>query len=87
MMNILFGVNLLASLVMLAHAMCVLNRMTYKSNHFYRVFYVVLGVGAFAVLAGPLYGYTRPQIGEVILNVGMTGIVMSSWFMKNRRAT
>jgi len=87
MMTALFVINLLASLAMLAHAMCVLNRMTYKSNHFYRVFYVVLGVGALAVLAGPLYGYTNPQIGEVILNVGMTGIVMSSWFLKNRRAT
>lgn len=84
---ILLIVNLLAGAALLCHALCVLNHMNRHSNHFYRLFYSLLGVGAIAVLAGPLYGYTQPQPAEVLLNAGMTGIVMASWFAKNRRAT
>lgn len=79
--------NLLSGVILLCHALCVLNRMSWRSNHFYRLFYVLLGVGALAVLAGPIYGYTQPPPGEVLLNFGMTGIVLVSWFDKNRRAT
>lgn len=78
--------NLLAGAILLGHALCVLNRMTRRSNHLYRLFYVLLGVGAVAVLSGPLYGYTEPPPGEVLLNVGMTGVLMTGWFAKNRRA-
>ena len=78
--------NLLAAAILLGHALCVLNRMTRRSNHLYRMFYVLLGVGAVAVLTGPLYGYTEPPPGEVLLNVGMTGVLMTGWFAKNRRA-
>ncbi|PKV42739.1 hypothetical protein CLU92_5478 [Janthinobacterium sp. 61] len=78
--------NWLAGIVLLAHSLCVLNRMHRRSNHLYRLFYVLLGVGAVAVLTGPLYGYTQPPTGEVLLNAGMAGVVMIGWFAKNRRA-
>ena len=78
--------NLLAGAVLLGHALCVLNCMTRRSNHLYRMFYVLLGVGCLAVLTGPLYGYTEPPPGEVLLNVGMAGIVVTSRLAKNRRA-
>lgn len=77
--------NLLAGAILLGHTLCVLNRMTRRSNHLYRLFCVLLGVGAVAVLTGPLYGYTEPQPGEVLLNVGMAGVVVTSWLAKNRR--
>ncbi|TDY35081.1 hypothetical protein [Janthinobacterium sp. 75] len=80
-----FILNLLAGAILLGHALCVLNRMTRRSNHLYRMFYVLLGVGAVAVLTGPLYGYTEPPPGEVLLNVGMAGVVVTSWLAKNRR--
>jgi len=83
---ILLILNLLAGASLLCHALCVLNRMDRHSNHLYRLFYSLLGVGAIAVLAGPLYGYTQPQTGEVLLNVGMAGIVVNNWFAKDRRA-
>ena len=77
--------NWLAGIVLLAHSLCVLNRMHRRSNHLNRLFYVLLGVGAVAVLTGPLYGYTEPPPGEVLLNVGMAGVVVTSWLAKNRR--
>ncbi|MGK5008129.1 hypothetical protein [Janthinobacterium sp. MDB2-8] len=77
--------NLLAGTILLAYSLCVLNRMSHRSNHMFRLFYVLLGVGGLAVLTGPLYGYTQPQMGEVLLNSGMAGIVVASWFAKDRR--
>lgn len=85
-MNSMLLLNWLAGAILLAHSLCVLNRMHHRSNHLYRLFYVLLGVGAVAVVTGPLYGYTQPPPGEVLLNVGMTGVVMVGWFAKNRRA-
>lgn len=85
-MSSILILNWLAGTILLAHSLCVLNRMHRRSNHFYRLFYVLLGVGAIAVLTGPLYGYRQPPLGEVLLNVGMTGVIMVDWFARNRRA-
>ena len=85
-MNIMLILNLLAGAILLCHSLCVLNRMNRHSNHLYRLFYVLMGVGALAVLAGPLYGYTQPAPGEALLKVGMTGVVVIGWLIKNRRA-
>jgi hypothetical protein len=41
MINYLLVVNLLASAALLVHSTCVLNRMGYRSNHFWRLGYVV----------------------------------------------
>lgn len=78
--------NWMAAAILLVHCLCVLNCMHRHSNHAYRLAYVLLGVGAIAVLAGPIYGYTRPPTGEVLLNVGMAGVVLVGHFAKNRRA-
>jgi hypothetical protein len=85
-MTWLLFTNLTASSALLAHSMCILNRMNRKSNHFYRAGYVLLGVGALAVLAGPLYGYRQPQPAEVLFNIGTAFVMIVGWFTKDRRA-
>ncbi|WDZ97999.1 hypothetical protein Herbaro_09520 [Herbaspirillum sp. WKF16] len=85
--NPLLVINLLASVLLLAHCLFRINKMDRSSNHAVRVFYILLGVGAAGVLLGPLYAYTRPQPAEVISNIGAAGLLWGGWFYRNRRAS
>jgi len=83
--NYLLLFNLVASAALLGHSACVLNRMNHKSNHFFRIGYVVLAVGSAGVLLGPIYGLMRPQLPEVISNAGAASVLITGWFYRNRR--
>lgn len=85
--NYLLAANLVASALLLGHALMAINKMTPKTPHWRRCFYVALAVGAAAVLLGPIYGYVRPQAGEVISNVGAAGLLWGGWWSHKRRAT
>lgn len=83
----LLVVNVLASVALFLHCVFALNRMNHRSNHLVRAWYVISALGAFGVIAGPLYGYISPQPAEVISNVGVAGLLAGSWLYRNRRST
>lgn len=85
--NPLLIVNLVASLLLLAHCLLRINIMHRRSNHFVRGFYIMLAVGAAGVVLGPLYSYTSPQPAEVISNIGAAGLLWGGWMYRNRRAS
>jgi hypothetical protein len=73
---ILLLVNLLAAGFILLRAIDALNHMGPRTAHTVRVAYYLTALGAFAVVAGPIYGYVRPQWSEVLLNSGFAGYLM-----------
>jgi len=70
-------INMAAAGLLLVHAACALNHMDRRSSHLQRVAYLVLAVGAAAVLVGPLYGYRVPAAAEVATNVGALAVLLT----------
>jgi hypothetical protein len=84
-MIFLLILNILVGLSLFVHAICVINRMTRTTNHFLRLGYVVMAVGAMGVVAGPLYGYTSPRWTEVLLNLGVAIVLITAWQLPGRK--
>lgn len=62
--------NAIACVAVLVHAVCVINHMSRKTNHFIRLAYILLAVGTLGVLVGPLYSSLAPMPAEVLVNAG-----------------
>ena len=87
MNHYLLIINLIAAGLILARTVCALNEMTAGTEHHLdRIIFSMLATWAVAVLLGPLYGYIRPQAGEVISNIGAAGLLWGGWWSRHRRS-
>lgn len=53
------------------HGVCLLNSRKFPWTSAHAWGYKILTVGAFATAIGPLYGYTYPEIFEVLVDFGV----------------
>lgn len=67
----LTAINSLAALMVLWTAICTLNFMTPRTRPGARVAYVLLGVGAGAMLLGPIYFENKPTVGGTVMATGV----------------
>lgn len=75
-MTCLSYINLIAGGSLLVHAVCVINRMTRKTNHIIRLAYILLAVGALGIVSAPLFGYSAPLVAETIIKVGVAMVLI-----------
>ena len=79
-MSVLLDFNIAVGLAILVHAMCVINTMDRSTDHLFRLGYVTLGVGALAVVLGPVYGYSHPPPAETLVNIGAAlALIVGTW--------
>lgn len=69
--TILTGVNTLAGAVVVWSAICATNHMSLSTPWAVRVAYILLGVGAGAVVLAPGYLNRAPTVAELLLVSGM----------------
>lgn len=69
--TVLTGINSVAALMVLWTAICTLNFMTPRTPPGSRVAYVLLGVGAGAMLLGPVYFEHKPTVGGTVVATGV----------------
>lgn len=74
----LVTLNLLAATVVLLSSVLALNSMSRNTCHFIRAAYVLLAVGSFYILIGPLYGYSQARASQVVLNVGIAVLLSAN---------
>ncbi|MBW9336184.1 hypothetical protein FEE59_21950 [Herbaspirillum sp. RU 5E] len=81
MNNYLLIINLIAAGLVLAHAVCALNKMNAGAEHHSdRLFFSLVVAGESGILLGPLFGYMlRPEMAYVVLNVGFGGLYAVPW--------
>lgn len=81
MNNYLLIINLVASALVLARAVCALNEMTAGAEHHLdRLFISLVAAGESGILLGPLFGLiTAPALAHVVLNVGVAGLYAVPW--------
>ena len=70
----------------LVHALCVINTITGKSDHLFRVSYILVAVGAASVLMAEIaamQGYLINVPAETILNAGVAMVlIVGRWLRK-----
>ena len=75
------GVNFLAALVVFVHCAVAINEMTRRTHHAIRAAFVLLCVGEFAMMVGPIFGHMMVErIEFAAINAGLAGL-----FVCNRR--
>jgi hypothetical protein len=63
--------NVVVSLGILIHCVCVINKMASQTPFIYSFAYILLAVGSFAVVIGILYGKLSNEPQEICMNVGV----------------
>lgn len=81
MNHYLLIINLLAAALVLARAVCTLNKMTSGAeHHFDRLFISLVATGESAILLGPMFGQMlAPELAYVVLNAGFAGRYALPW--------
>ncbi len=68
-------VNSVICLALFYHCICRLNSRKFPIVNAYAWGYKFLALWSFASAIGPVYGYTEPQLSEVLMNFGILVIV------------
>lgn len=82
----LLVVNTITALTVLWTVLCTLNFMSAQSFWLTRVAYVLIGVGAGAMLIGPMYWNHEPTVGAVALLTGVTVALVTERLYKRKLA-
>ena len=77
MTNLLLVIDVIAcGITFLFGTFTAINGMDKKTGHWIRAAWVLVTVGALAIIIGPLYGRTPPDLAETVFSVGLAIFVM-----------
>lgn len=74
--------NMLACLILLWHAACVINSMTRYSNHLMRIAYILIAVGSLGLMGSSFEPGETYQIPLAILTVGVAMVFAVSSYKR-----
>lgn len=74
---ILTAVSFLSASLILWASICTLNFMTASTPWPHRISHILLGVGAAAMLLGPLYFDNKPTLGGALLSAGVALLLIT----------
>lgn len=77
--------NVVVALGILIHCVCVINKMGGNTPFIYSLAYILLAVGAFAVVIGILYGKLSNEPPEIAMNLGVLIICLCDTYFPPKK--
>lgn len=78
-------INSFIGAAVLAHSLCMLNKMHKQTNHAVWFGYILLAVSAFSVAIAPLYGDNHILWSELMFNAGAGLVLIVGWRLQEKQ--
>lgn len=82
--TVLLTGNSMAAVTVIWSSICAANQMTRRTGLLVRLAYILLGVGAAALLFAPVYFTRLPTVSEMLLISGVATFSMANKYHKDR---
>ena len=83
--NPMATLNVIVSMGILIHGVCMINKMGGHTPFIYSFAYILLAVGAFAVVIGILYGKLSNEPPEICMNLGVLIICLCDTYFPHKK--